>query len=230
MKIAFIGTKGIPATHGGIEKYVEELSVRLAQKGHQVAVFSRSSYSDFEGNYKGVRVIKLFAPKNKYINMAYHTFLCTMKLLLTKEHFDVIHIHGADMSIFSLLAKLKARVVVTSHGRVYRNVSTVPGILRVLSRFAELCYLRWPHARIAVSKALADYYDAKKTLYIPVGIDFNNSTDQGKDIGDFDLRRKGYILFVGRLIPTKKVDLLIDAYKRISTAKKLVIVGPCCRQ
>jgi glycosyltransferase involved in cell wall biosynthesis len=91
-----------------------------------------------------------------------------------------------------------------------------------------MCYLWWPHARIAVSKDLTDYYNKKnreKIFYIPVGIDFTDHSADGKKIEDFGLKEQDYVLFIGRLIPTKKVDLLIKAYKNINTEKRLVIVG-----
>ena len=129
------------------------------------------------------------------------------------------------MAIFALLAKLSAKVVVTSHGRVYRNVSTVPRLLRFASRFAALCYLWWPHVRIAVSKTLANRYDRRRTQYIPVSIGAAVEDGHNNGFNEFPFRWKGYILFVGRLIPTKKVDLLINAYKRLKTRKQLLIVG-----
>jgi len=227
MNIAFIGTKGLPAKHGGVERYVEELAIRLAKEHHTVTVYSRSDYSDFQGNYNGVRVIKLFAPRNKYINMVVHTLLSLMHILIHNENYDIIHIHGADMAIFAPLAKLKAKVIVTSHGKVYQNASTVPLLLKWFSRLAEFCYVWWPHTRVSVSRMLSSYYSTKyrvQTHFIPVGI-VNRQKFVEPELKTFGLAKKGYILFVGRIIPTKKVDLLIDAYVQLKTDKKLVVVG-----
>ncbi len=228
MNIIFIGSKGIPAIYGGIEKYVEELSKRMTQIGYDIFVYNRSSYSGNLSSYKNINIKYAYAPRSKYLNMVGHTFFSILKTLFSDRNYDIIHIHGADMAIFSLLAKLKTRVVVTSHGRVYTNISTVPPIMKFFSRIAEYCFLYWPDARIAVSQSLANYYNNKKKLstkYIPIGIDPNNGSDIAIQLKQFNLKTNNYILFVGRIIPTKRVDLLINAYITINTDIPLVIVG-----
>ena len=46
LKIALLGTRGIPANYGGFETFAEELSARLVDRGHSVTVYSRSHFVD----------------------------------------------------------------------------------------------------------------------------------------------------------------------------------------
>ena len=60
MRVAFIGTRGVPATFGGIEHHVEEVGSRLAERGHDVTVYCRANYvPDGQTEYRGMRLIRL---------------------------------------------------------------------------------------------------------------------------------------------------------------------------
>ncbi|HEY1251484.1 MAG TPA: DUF1972 domain-containing protein, partial [Thermoanaerobaculia bacterium] len=45
MRIGILGTRGIPARYGGFETLAEELSARLAARGHEVTVYTRTRYA-----------------------------------------------------------------------------------------------------------------------------------------------------------------------------------------
>lgn len=74
MRIAVIGTRGIPAKHGGIERHCEELYTRLAQRGHDITIFVRPEYVDSQlGTYKGVRLKPLPVINSKNLEAISHT-------------------------------------------------------------------------------------------------------------------------------------------------------------
>ena len=79
MRIAILGTRGIPARYGGFETFAEELAVRLASRGHQVCVYSRARHP--ESQYRGVSLRYLPAIHHKYFDTVAHTFLSTLHLL-----------------------------------------------------------------------------------------------------------------------------------------------------
>ena len=54
MKIAILGTRGIPNNYGGFEQFAEYLSVGLVEKGHDVTVYSPHFHDYKEPVYKGV--------------------------------------------------------------------------------------------------------------------------------------------------------------------------------
>ena len=56
MRIAMIGQKGIPATYGGIERHVEEIGARLAERGHEVVIYARPHYTKLGGIFRGMQV------------------------------------------------------------------------------------------------------------------------------------------------------------------------------
>jgi len=224
MKIAFIGQKGIPAVYGGVEKHVEELGARLAERGYKISAYTGINYNGFNGYYRGMRIIPVPSIPHKHTEMISRTFFSL--LYLFGNEVDIVHIHSVDPAILSFVPRSKSKVVVTSHGQAYRREKWGP-IFGKISKLAERGYAVFPNKRISVSKTLKKYYQKKyncDVTYIPNGVNVKviNSTSA---IEKLSLIRNEYILFVGRILPTKGCHFLIEAYKKIKTGKKLVIVG-----
>jgi glycosyltransferase involved in cell wall biosynthesis len=224
MKIAFVGHKGIPAKYGGVEKHVEELGTRLAERGHSIITYTRSNYSNFKGYYKKMRIFSLPAIPQKHTEMISHTLFSLIDLL--DKDIDIIHIHSVDPAILSFIPRINSKVVVTSHGQAYRR-GKWGSIAKRFSRLAERAFAIFPDRRIAVSQTLKKYYEEKyncKIIYIPNGIDVK-LVNGIKTLKKLNLTRNEYLLFVGRIIPTKGCDTLVEAFKALNTDKKLVFVG-----
>jgi glycosyltransferase involved in cell wall biosynthesis len=236
-KIAFIGQKGIPASYGGVERHVEELGIRLTQRGHRIIVYTRKNYNDYSGYYKGVRVINLPAIPQKHTEMISHTFVSCLDVF--EKDIEIVHIHSVDPAIISFLPRIKAKVVATSHGQAYRREKWGP-IAKSISKIAERFYAVLPNTRIAVSKTLKRYYETKykcNVYYIPNGVNLPVSKIHPAskkfiiDEREITLDANSYFLYVGRILPTKGVDTLIKGWQiagqklGFSPEKKLVIVG-----
>jgi hypothetical protein len=76
MKIAFIGSRGIPARYSGFETFYEQLSIRLAKLGHDVSVYNRSHFiKGINGYYNGVKIISLPSIQTKHLDTLSHTLI-----------------------------------------------------------------------------------------------------------------------------------------------------------
>src|SRR5437764_10546580 len=83
MKIALIGTRGVPSSYGGFETCAEQLGARLVQRGHEVTVYCRSHHITYPHRfYRGMRLIKLPSIRNKYLDTIVHTLLASMHALV----------------------------------------------------------------------------------------------------------------------------------------------------
>src|SRR5438552_3928286 len=102
MKLAILGTRGIPANYGGFETFAEELSTRLAARGHEVTVYCRQRHS--EGSYRGVRLRYLPTIRHKYFDTVAHTFLSTLHLLFHRQ--DAALYCNAANAIFTWMPRL----------------------------------------------------------------------------------------------------------------------------
>ena len=225
MNIAIVGAKGIPATYGGVERHVEELAIRLADRGHRVTVYCRPHYVAGDSDFKGVNRVVPWTVRQKHLEMIVHTGLSLLDLLTSRD-VDIVHFQSVDPAILSFLGKARAKVVVTSHGKAYR-VGKWGRFAKSLSSLAEKFYVKMPQARIAVSKTLTEYYRRRyqcDVSYIPNGVSFPGEVGEDR-LSAFSLLKDDYILFLGRLIKSKGCHLLIEAYKKLDTPKSLVIVG-----
>ncbi len=231
MRIAFIGQRGVPATIGGIEHHVEEIGSRLAARGHQVTVYTRTNYtSERVPTYRGMSVRYLATPGTKRLEALVHSGLSTCAALLPSQASpDILHFHAIGPSVFTPLPRALSRkgVVLTIHGLDYERDKWGPGA-RTALRTAGWISAHVPHATITVSRTLADYYRqhyGREAHYIPNGIVEPSVRPPSSITQRWGLRGGDYLLFLGRLVPEKAPDLLVRAFKGVETSARLVIAG-----
>lgn len=225
MKIAMVGQKGIPATYGGIERHVEELSRRLAQRGHDVSVYCRTHYSRKRGTHAGVRLIRHPSIKTKHLDAVTHSSVATLDALF--RDFDIVHYHALGPSVFAALPRaFGKRTVATIHGLDWQREKWGK-FAQACLRFCERPAVRFPDETVVVSKTLQAYFRDRfgaDTTFIPNGTPLPEPKrlDKLRQMGLEDGR---YILFVGRLVPEKGCHYLMDAFNGLDTDVKLVMAG-----
>lgn len=232
-----IGQKGIFVTrNGGIEKHVEDLSLRLAKLGHEVFVYCRPHYmpENLQKNtiYKGIHLILKSSIKTKYLDTISHVFVCTLHALFQK--YDIIHFHGVGPSLLAFIPRIfkpKTKVVVTFHSLDRFHKKWGPFARRVLE-LGEWTACKYPHKTIVVSKTLQKYCKERynrETVYIPNGITIKEVVPD-HILQKWNLEREKYILTVARFIKHKGIHYLIQAFDELSQKSqvknwKLAIVG-----
>ena len=234
LRIAIIGQKGIPAIYGGIERHVEETAVRLSKKGHDVTVYCRGYYMR-ENQYEktkntvdlaGIHLKILPTIHSKHLDAITHCTLSTIHALF--QQFDIIHYHALGPSVLSFLPRIVGtKTIVTIHGLDWMRAKW--------NKFASFCLKMaektsyyFPCETIAVSRTLKKYYDQKyntNIVYIPNGNTCHAVKEPKVIKSKYGVTKGSYIIFVSRLVPEKGCHYLIEAFKKIKTAKKLFIVG-----
>ncbi len=214
MRIVVLGTRGFPDVQGGVEKHCEHLYPRLAAQGHEVIVLARSPYVDKKRyEYKGVRVVALDCPRNKYLEAAWHTKKGVYYAKKLKA--DLVHIHGIGPALYAPLArKLGMKVVVTDHGPDYDRQKWGWFAKRMLKK-GEARACRYAHAVIAISEKIAE--DLKKKykcepIVIRNGVEIKDKPKDMTMVFKHRLEGGKYILAVGRLVPEKGFHDLIDVF------------------
>jgi len=225
MRIAMIGQKGIPARYGGIEKHVQEIAPILAARGHTVYVYCRPYYTTIDGPYHGVNLVKLPSIKTRHLDAASHTIISTAHVLSMKA--DVVHYHALGPSALSFVPRITgARTVTTVHGLDWRGGKWGRGATWLLQR-CEYFAAHFPTRTVVVSRVLKRYFEdryGRTVTYIPNGVRVEPPVEPAT-IGRFGLARGDYYLFVGRLGPEKGCHVLVEAFSKVRTSRKLAMVG-----
>ena len=229
VRVAMIGQKGLPATIGGIERHVEEVGRRLADRGHNVVVYCRGSYGEGQDRaYLGMRLVRAPTIGTKHLDAIVHSASSTLMAMVGRA--DVVHYHALGPGLCTPLPRFlsSSKVVLTVHGLDHEREKWGAGARAVLGG-AYWISGRVPHQTIVVSKYLADHYAAEFTRpveHIGNGVAAPDRIFDTAPLAAFGLRPRSYTLFVGRLVPEKQPHLLIDAFRRgAGPDEQLAIVG-----
>jgi glycosyltransferase involved in cell wall biosynthesis len=220
-----IGQKGVPATYGGIERHVEELAKGLASSGHAVRVYCRRHYTPRGARLPGVKLVRLPSVNTKHLDAITHVALSSWHATFTDA--DIIHYHAlGPSSLVWLPQAFGKRTVVTVHGLDWRRAKWGP-VARGFLRLGAWTATHLPAATIVVSKTLRDYFadgGAGRLHYIPNGTPLPAPAPSGPVVAR-GLEPGRYLLFVGRLVPEKAVEVLLRAHREAVPDWPLVIAG-----
>ncbi len=221
-----MGIRGIPASYSGFETFVEQLAKRLARRGHEVTVYNRSTYVLYRGgSYLGVKLVRLPTLPTKHLDSIVHTFICCIHALFVR--YDIVYICGVGNAPLAFLPRLfGAKVIVNVDGADWQR-DKWGTFARTYLRLCEHAATITANVIIADAQVIQSRYHELfgiQTLFIPYGA--NIRRHEGSDVLQrFKLESRRYVLFVGRLVPENCAHTLIEAFARVETDMKLVIVG-----
>lgn len=226
MKIAILGTRGIPANYGGFETFAEQLSTRLVTRGHEVTVYGRKHYaSGPTRTHQGVNLVVLPTIRHKYFDTVIHTFLSVLHALFFR--YDVILICNAANSIFAVLPRLLGTPTLVNVDGLERKRKKWNWLGRQYYLVSERLSTFLPTAIVTDAQVIQDYYATryhKHSSMIAYGADVERRAAP-ETLRKFELEANQYILYVSRLEPENNAHLVIEAYEQVKTDLPLVIVG-----
>lgn len=225
LRIALIGTRGIPAAYGGFETAVEEVGRRLVERGHRVLVYGRDAGTAGDVHL-GMRRVTLPAVRQKALETLSHTALSTVHAV-TKARPDAAFVFNAANSPFLPLLRAR-RIPVALHmdGLEWRRSKWGPRG-KAYYRAAESFGVRQADAIISDAPGIADYYDHQfgvPSELIRYGAPLlDDAPSDG--IRELGLEPGGYHLVVARFEPENHVREIVEGYAMSQATKPLVVVG-----
>ncbi len=226
MKIAILGTRGIPANYGGFETFADELSRRLAGRGHDVTVYCRSHHTDPARTRLGdVRLVVLPTVRTKYLDTVVHAFLSSIDA--ARRRFDAVLYCNAITAAVCWIPKLSGARVILNVDGLERNRRKWSAAGRAAYAISERLSTKFPDAVVTDADVIRRYYAAHfgiDPLVIPYGGDLEPPAATAA-LDRLGLRPGGYFLYVSRLEPENNALAVVQAYAAAKGDLPLVVVG-----
>jgi glycosyltransferase involved in cell wall biosynthesis len=228
LRVAMVGTRGVPARYGGFETAVEEIGRRLVERGHHVTVYRRGSgaRSAQPREHLGMQLVTLPALRAKTLETLSHTAVSSLHAVTVARPDVAFVFNVANAPLLPLYRLRRIPVAVHVDGLEWQR-SKWAGTGKRFFRVAERLGVRWADALIADAAGIADYYrnrfDADTELLsygAPILV------EPGSDkLATLDLASRRFHLVVARFEPENNVDLIVRGYRASPAADPLVVVG-----
>ena len=229
MKIAILGTRGIPNNYGGFEQCAEFLSVGLVKKGHAVSVYTPNFHSYKEAEYKGVKLIRKINPKKIFgdsISNFIYDYICLKDAI--KKDFDIILELGLITASLSLIfCNHKDKLVVTNvDGIEWKRTKwsrIIVSVIKVLEKYG----IKHSDYLIADNDGIKEYLLKKYNRSSKMISYGTNKVKYPRTdfLKLYDLFQENYLLTIARLEPENNLEMMIDAYIKSGIKIPYVIVG-----
>src|SRR3979409_1572706 len=225
MRIAILGTRGIPANYGGFETFAEHLSTRLVARGHDVTVYCRDRYAGpRELEFQGVKLKVLPTIRHKYFDTIVHTFLSALHA--APKRYDAALICNAANAPFAAILRLAGTPVALNVDGLEHKRKKWNSIARRYYLMAERLATILPTETVTDARVIQEYYQARyraASTMIAYGAEVERRPDPL--VRRWRVEPNRYVLYVSRLEPENNAHLVIEAFKRVRTAYRLLIVG-----
>lgn len=226
LKVAILGTRGVPARYGGFETFAEELGARLAERGHTVGVYGRKGYVDSRlAFYRRMQIRSLPAIHHKYLETVTHGLVSL--LVAATADWDVILLCNAANSIWAWIPGLVEQKVLINVDGIERKRKKWNWLGRMYYRFSEFLATQTTDLVVADARHIQRYYREEygcQARFIAYGAPTDQVSSQ-EMLRALDLQAKRYVLYVSRLEPENNAHLVIQAHLRSGTDIPLVVVG-----
>ncbi|MCL4795238.1 MAG: DUF1972 domain-containing protein [Bryobacteraceae bacterium] len=223
LRIALLGTRGIPARYGGFETFAEEISTRLVERGHEVTVYCRDAHP--KPHYRGVRLVHIPPVRHKYAETLAHTFASTLHLLRNPADV-VLYCNGAN-AIFTWLPRLRGMPVALNVDGLERKRKKWNRAARAWYYFSEWLSTFCPTEIVTDAERIQDYYLQRwkaHSTFISYGAPMGQ-VPPGETLRALGLERRRYFLYVTRFEPENNPLLVRRAFEQVDTPMRLALIG-----
>jgi len=229
MKIAILGTRGIPNNYGGFEQCAEYLSVGLVEKGHDVTIYSPNFHPYKGSEYKGVKIIRKTNPQNIFgqsgSNFIYD-YLCLKDAV--KQDFDIILELGLITSSLSIIfCRHRGKVIATNLDGLEWKRSKWNNVVKRITKTLEKYGVKFSDYLIADNAGIQEYiYEEynRESEFIPYGaVDIKSPTSTC--LTEYGLKANSYLLSIARLEPENNLEMMFDGYIESGIKTPYFVVG-----
>jgi len=228
MKIAILGTRGIPNNYGGCEANAEKLAPRFLEEGHEVTVYCPHEHPYKQSEWNGVTLEHVYCPESRagIWGTLLYDFLCLRHAF--KSGFDVVLELGyVPVAVFYPLVRRRGSMLVTNMDGLEWKRSKWNAFLRLFTRVTEYVGAKFSDALISDNEAIKDHVEAaygKHSYFIPYGAEIVASPKQSH-LDAYDLSPDGYYMLLARLEPENNIEMILEGYLESGASVPFLVVG-----
>jgi glycosyltransferase involved in cell wall biosynthesis len=227
LRIAILGTRGIPNHYGGFEHISEHVSAGLVKRGHAVTVYNSHNHPYQEKYWQGVEIRHCYDPE--YLLGAGGQFLYDMNCLTDarKRKFDVVLIMGyTSSSVWGKLYPKDSTIITNMDGLEWKRSKYSPSVQRFL-KYAEKLAVKYSQFYISDSLVIKSYLADKYNInskYIPYGADLFSDMER-EQVDGSEALKEGYFLLMARMEPENNIETILEGFNNSSSGRKFKVLG-----
>lgn len=227
LRIAILGTRGIPGNYGGFETFAEEFAARLVDRGHRVTVYCRRGNAAGRlRTHRGVELVHLPAVRHKYAETITHTFYSAVHALFRR--FDIVYVCNSANSPVCFIPWARGQQVVLNVDGLEWQRAKWGGLAKRYYRWAAALAARMPIEVVTDADVIQRFYREelhRETRCFPYGTELYARGHGSERLAPLGLEADGYLLYVSRMERENNAKLVVDAYRKVKTDVPLVMVG-----
>ena len=227
LRIAILGTRGIPNNYGGFEQIAGYLSKGLVEKGHSVTVYNSHKHPYKKNMWNGVEIVRCFDPE--FLMGTAGQFVYDLNCILDtrKKDFDIILMLGYTSSSVWKNWYPKNSVVITNMDGLEWKRSKYSPLVKKFLLYAEKLAIRSNSFFVADSPAIKKYLDEKYKIdckYISYGAEVSNEINENV-FDEYQISKHKYFLLIARMEPENNIEVILDGFHRTHDDKTFIVIG-----
>ena len=227
MKLAIIGTRGIPNCYGGFEQFAEYLAQFMVKAGNYVTVYNSHNHPYKQAKWNGVNIIHQRDPEYRFGTLGQFIYDLNCIRDCRKQSFDLILQLGyTSSSIWGRFLPKEATIVTNMDGMEWKR-SKYNKYVQEFLKYAEKLAVKYSDFLIADSIGIQTYLIEKYGIdleYIPYGADAVADPNPGM-LEMFDLELWSYNMLVARLEPENSIEVILNAVKEENDGTRFLVIG-----
>ncbi|OOQ57916.1 DUF1972 domain-containing protein [Mucilaginibacter pedocola] len=227
MRIAIIGTRGIPNHYGGFEQCAEYLSAGLVKKNYEVTVYNSHNHPYQEKEWNGVEICHCYDPEYKMgtVGQFFYDLNCIRDA--RKKNFDIILQLGyTSSSIWGWLLPINSIITTNMDGMEWARAKyskKTKAFLRVAERLAVLTSDHLIADSIEIQRYLKNKY-GKEPVFIPYGATLFDEPNLAC-LEEYNVEPYNYDILIARMEPENSIEMILDGHALAQTNRKFLVVG-----
>ena len=227
MKVAIVGTRGIPNYYSGFEQFAENFAVFLSEEGYDITVYNSHNHKYQKPNFKGVKIIHCYDPE--YLVGTFGQFIYDLNCILNsrRQNFDLILQLGyTSNSIWHFLLPKATKIVTNMDGLEWKRTKYTPIVQKFL-KYAEKLAAKSSDVLIADSVGIQTYLKKKYNLestYIPYGANIAEQF-QKSVLEEYNILPYSYDMIIARMEPENNIEVILDGHCASYQKRNFLVIG-----